>query len=195
MPKLGMEPVRRRALIGAAIEAIHEKGSLDVTVGQIARRAGVSSALAHHYFGAKEDLILATMRHLLAELGADLRERLAGQTNAYARLRAIVLANIGERQFTAEVISAWLVFYVMAQGVPGARRLLAVYQKRLMSNLTHALGRLAPRADAMRIAEGTAALIDGIYIRRALRDGEPDAESARALVMDYVDTQLKALRR
>ena len=76
MPKTGMEPIRRRALISAAIETIHDRGYCDVTVGQIARRAGVSSALAHHYFGSKEDLLIATMRHLLQELGVAIVERL-----------------------------------------------------------------------------------------------------------------------
>ena len=73
MPKIGMEPLRRRALIDATISAIGERGSLDVTMSDIAGRAGVSSALAHHYFGAKDDLLEATMRHLLADLGRDMR--------------------------------------------------------------------------------------------------------------------------
>ncbi len=72
MPKIGMEPLRRRELIDAAIRTIGQRGSLDVTVAQIAHEAGVSPALAHHYFGGKDKLILATMRHLLRELGQDL---------------------------------------------------------------------------------------------------------------------------
>ena len=68
MPKLGMEPVRRQALIDAAITAIGERGSLDVTTSQIAGIAGVSSALAYHYFCAKGDLLQATIRHLLSKL-------------------------------------------------------------------------------------------------------------------------------
>jgi len=36
-------------------------------------------------------------------------------------------------------------------------------------------------------------LIDGLYIRRALKGGPPDPASAMALVEDYVDTQLAAL--
>src|SRR6186713_3040223 len=77
MPKIGMEPLRRRALIDATISAIGEHGSIDVTMSDIAGRAGVSSALAHHYFGAKEDLLQATMRHLLADLGRDTVRALA----------------------------------------------------------------------------------------------------------------------
>ena len=82
MPKIGMEPLRRRALIDATISAIGERGSLDVTMSEIAGRAGVSSALAHHYFGAKDELLQATMRHLLAELNADTRQALAGSTQS-----------------------------------------------------------------------------------------------------------------
>ena len=48
MPKVGMEPIRRAALVEATIAAIGEAGSLEVTVSQIAKRAGMSSALAHH---------------------------------------------------------------------------------------------------------------------------------------------------
>ena len=72
-PRSGMAEARRRALIGAALKEISDRGSLDVTVAQIATRDGVSSALAHHYFGANDDLILATMRHLLAGMSAGCR--------------------------------------------------------------------------------------------------------------------------
>ena len=50
MPKLGMEPIRKAALVNATIVEVGRTGSLDVTVGQIAKRAGMSTALAHHYF-------------------------------------------------------------------------------------------------------------------------------------------------
>ena len=42
---------------------------------------------------------------------------------------------------------------------------------------------------------GIAALIDGLYIRRALRDGLPHPVSATALVEDYVEHQLELLKR
>jgi TetR/AcrR family transcriptional repressor of bet genes len=55
-----------------------------------------------------------------------------------------------------------------------------------MSGLTG----LLPRRDADQIAETTAALIDGFYIRRALKDGVPDAATAIALIEDYLNTKL-----
>jgi len=190
MPKLGMEPLRRRALIDAAIHAIGERGSLDVTVSEIAGRAGVSSALAHHYFGGKEDLLAATMRHILRELGRDTVMAMRHAEGPRARIAAVVATSFSPSQFRPATIAAWLAFYVEAQRSDAMRRLLKVYARRLQSNLVHDLRALLPAPEAVRMAEGIAALIDGLYIRRALKDGEPDARSAIALVEDYLETKL-----
>jgi TetR/AcrR family transcriptional regulator, transcriptional repressor of bet genes len=192
MPKLGMEPLRRKALIDAAIGAIGERGSLDVTMSEIAGRAGVSSALAHHYFGAKDDLLHATMRHLLAELVADLRAALAGARTPRERVEAVITVNFSPKQFSAGTVAAWLAFYVAAQHSQPMRRLLTIYARRLHSNLMSGLRAMLPRAEAAQIAEGIAAMIDGFYIRRALKQGEPDAAFAIRLVTDYLDVKLAA---
>lgn len=191
MPKVGMEPLRRRALIDAAVATIGEAGTLDVRMSDIAGRAGVSSALAHHYFGAKDDLLRATMRSLLADLGRELRFSLNKAQTPRERVSAIIAVNFSTPQFSPDVVAAWLTFYVEAQRSPDMRRLLAVYARRLHSNLTHALSALMPRSQASRTAEGIAALIDGLYIRRALKHGAPDPGSAIALVEDYVTMKLR----
>ncbi|RWK57343.1 transcriptional regulator BetI [Mesorhizobium sp.] len=190
MPKIGMEPLRRRALIDATISAIGERGSLDVTMSEIAGRAGVSSALAHHYFGAKDELLLATMRHILAELTSDMRRALRSASTARQRVSAVVAVNFSDAQFQPETIAAWLAFYVEAQKSPALRRLLKVYARRLHSNLLSGLTGILPRSEADRLAEATAALIDGLYIRRALKDGVPNAATAIALIEDYLETKL-----
>jgi TetR/AcrR family transcriptional repressor of bet genes len=195
MPKVGMEPLRRKALIDATISAIGERGSLDVTMSEIAGRAGVSSALAHHYFGAKDELLQATMRHILAELGGDGRAALSAATTDRERVSAIIAVNFSEKQFQPETIAAWLAFYVEAQKSPELRRLLRVYARRLHSNLMSGLIGLMPRGEAERTAEAIAALIDGFYIRRALKDGIPNAGSAIAIIEDYLATQLSQKAR
>lgn len=182
MPKVGMEPVRRQALIAAVIDAIHDRGLGQVTMSEIARRAGVSAGLAHHYFGNKNQLLLATMRHLLAELGDEIQGRLSDAETARDRIRAIVEGNFSACQFRPAVISAWLAFYVEAQTDAEARRLLKIYQKRLTSNLLHALQELASREQAVEVAEMAAAMIDGLWIRRSLAGEAPDSTSAVNLV-------------
>ena len=104
----------------------------------------------------------------------------------------MVKGNFSAAQFRPAVISAWLAFYVQAQNDPEARRLLRIYRRRLESNLLHPLRELTTRDHALRVAETAAALIDGLWIRRSLADGNPDPEGAAALVEDAV---FEALRR
>ena len=168
MPKLGMEPIRKDALVKATITEIGRTGSLDVTVSQIAKRAGMSSALAHHYFGSKEDMFLAAMRHVMTIYGAEVRGALSVAQTPMERIEAIVVASFSPANFRREAVGAWLNFWVLAQTVPQAKRLVAVYQRRLKSNLLVGLRPLAgARAEA--IAEGLGALIDGLYLRQVLR--------------------------
>lgn len=190
MPKVGMEPIRRAALVSATIVEIGRTGSLDVTVSQIAKRAGMSSALAHHYFGSKEQIFLAAMRHILTLYGAEVRGALAAAEGPRGRLNAIIRASFAASSFRREVIGAWLNFYVLSQTLPEAKRLLSVYQARLQSNLMHDLRPLLG-ARAAGVARGVGALIDGVYIREALKKGAPDGTAAAALVLGYLQQELE----
>ncbi|WP_323036171.1 choline-responsive transcriptional repressor BetI [Pararhodobacter sp.] len=190
MPKIGMEPIRRASLIKATIAEIGDVGSLEVTVSRIAKRAGMSSALAHHYFGSKHAIFLAAMRHVLTVFGAEVRGALTAAETPELRVRAVIRASFSGANFRREVISAWLNFYVLAQTQPEARRLLRVYQRRLISNLTHGLRPIA-KGRHQTIARTIAAMIDGAYLHAALGPETPDALSAEALVEAYLSLALK----
>lgn len=188
MPKLGMEPIRRAALVEATIAELGAAGSLDITVSQIARRAGVSSALAHHYFGGKEDIFVAAMRHVLTELRREAVGLLSQAQSPRARLDALIAANFAPSSFEPETITAWMQFYALARRSGKAARLLRVYQSRLRSNLCAALRPQSRHPE--RDAEAIAALIDGIYLRSA-HHPNPDAEAARTHVARVVDAVLE----
>lgn len=191
MPRIGMEPLRRQALIDAAIGAIGARGSLDVTMQDIAGRAGVSPALAHHYFGAKDDLLAATLRHLLSELASEARNALAiAGDSGRARVEALIEVNLAGRQFEPATVSAWMAFYGEARRQPAVARLLAIYARRLRSNLMSGLILLLPRGRAEDAADVLAALIDGLYLRRAIHSGAPEHSVAIALARRTFDALL-----
>jgi len=191
MRRTNVEPIRKAALVNAAISEIADAGTLEVTVGQIARRAGMSAALAHHYFGSKEALFLAAMRHVLTVYGAEVRGALALARGPRARLDAILRASFSATNFRRDVVGAWLNFYVLAQTVPEARRLLAVYQRRLRSNLVAALRPLVG-AEAGHVADRIGAMIDGVYLREALGQRAPDGQTAVAQVGAVIADALAA---
>jgi TetR/AcrR family transcriptional repressor of bet genes len=190
MPKIGAEAIRRKAMVEAAIVEIGEAGSLEVTVSQIARRAGMSPALAHHYFGSKDRMFLAAMRHILTLYAVSVRQRLASATTPLARIHAVIDASFAPDQFDPEVVAAWLNFYVRALQSGAASRLLQVYARRLHSNLVFNLRQIVDETQAQSIAQGLAALIDGFYIRHALQDFAPGREEVRAMVLDYLELSI-----
>ncbi len=174
-----MEPIRRDALVRATIAEIGAAGSLDVTVASIARRAGMSSALAHHYFGGKEQIFLAAMRRILTDFGAEARAALR-DADRHGRANAIIRASFAPSCFAPATISAWMTFYVLAQTNPQALRLWRIYQRRMFTNLTHALRPLTVEPEDT--AATLVALIDGLYLRSALHDPEtPEKATAHAL--------------
>lgn len=179
-----MEPIRRAALVQAAIQEIGEARTLEVPVSRIAKRAGMSSALAHHYFGSKDDMFLAAMRHILTLYGKEVRAHLRGESDPKARIEAIIRAGFTPANFRPEVVSAWLSFYVLAQTSPRAGRLLSVYHRRLQSNLVHELRPLTG-ARATGIATRLGGLIDGLYLRAAL-----SPELTGPIATDHVLTAL-----
>jgi TetR/AcrR family transcriptional repressor of bet genes len=189
MPKLGMEPIRRTALVEATIAEIGAKGSLDVTVGQIAKRAGMSSALAHHYFGGKDQIFLAAMQQILRDFGSEVRERLRAAETSHARAVAIIEASFAPVCFDPATISAWMTLYSSAQTNPDTLRLLRIYQARLKSNLVHALRPLSPTPAGH--ADLLAALIDGLYLRAALSRTKT-ADAARKAALSALSNILEA---
>ena len=181
MARIGAEPERRQSLIEAAAAMIGEQGSLDVTVKDIAARAGMSSALAFHYFGGKDEIITQTMRYLLREFSREVSAQLQLAKTPAQRVDAILRASFAQSQFDRNTVAAWLVFYLRAYSSPPAARLLHVYHRRLHSNLVHALSPLSGKQAATNLAEVIASLIDGIYIRHALKP--EGAERAEALTI------------
>ncbi|WP_296425450.1 transcriptional regulator BetI [Yoonia sp.] len=189
MPKLGMEPIRRAALVKATIDEIGAMGNLDVTVRDIAKRAGMSSALAHHYFGGKDQIFLAAMRHTLTIFGAEVRAALAGAKGHQARVAAIVQASFASTNFQPKVIAAWLNFYVLAQTSADAQRLLRIYQRRLHSNLVHDLRPLLG-GRAQGAATRIGSLIDGQYLRQGLLRDAGGTADATTLVLALLELEL-----
>lgn len=190
MPKLGMEPIRRAALVEATIHEIGVVGTLDVTVSRIAKRAGMSSALAHHYFGSKDQIFMAAMRHTLTVYGAEVRGALSMAKTPLERATAIIRTSFSAMNFRSEVVAAWLNFYVLAQTHPEANKLLRIYQARLRSNLTHAMRPLIG-ARAAASADRIAALIDGLYLRHTLGGTSPNPEYPVAVALGLLAQELE----
>ncbi len=194
MPKVGMEPIRRRQLIAATIAAIHEEGLANTTLSQISRRAGLSTGIVSHYFQDKAGLLEATMRSLTESLRRSVIVQQAKAHTDEERVFAVIDANFAPDQCAPDVVTAWLSFWAQVAHSAALSRIQRIYERRLASNLLYPLNRLLPRVEAHRLAAGLAALIDGLWLRCALTNGALAPGEARAIARDYFTTQLAASR-
>lgn len=191
MPKLGMEPIRRRQLIQATMQAIDEAGLADATVVRIAKRAGVSAGIISHYFGGKDGLLEATMRQILGDLGdAVASRRAASESSPKAQVRAIIDGNFDRSQVSQSVMKTWLAFWASSMHRDHLQRLQHVNARRLYSNLCHQFRRCLPRHQARDAARALAAMIDGLWLRGALAPEGLDVDCARRMAYDFLETQL-----
>lgn len=195
MPKLGMEPIRRRQLIDATIAAIHEAGMAEATISKISARAGVSSGIIHHYFEDKTALLEATLRSLASDLRSAAIARLRQAHSPRARVLAVIEGLLAPEQLAPQAISAWLAFWPLVRTDPRFARIQTVLIRRAHSNLMSGLRDLLPPAEASRLATGLSILLDGLWLRTALSDGTFDREAARKMAIDYLDLSLQAGRR
>ena len=83
---------RRDQILDAANELFAERGYDEVTIEDIAKRAGVTRGLVHHYFGGRKEVYIA----LVERLGAVREEQLRAPVGRSARARV------------ADSVSRWL---------------------------------------------------------------------------------------
>jgi AcrR family transcriptional regulator len=77
-------------LIRSAYKVMGEKGLSHLSLQDVADEAGVSKAILPYYFDSKENLILLTMRWVLARVAQRIREAIDGVEGAEEKVSAMV---------------------------------------------------------------------------------------------------------
>lgn len=190
MPKVGIEPVRKKQLIEATLISISEYGLRGTTINTISRIAGMSSGIISHYFGGKQGLIEATIRYLLEQLKVTLLERVSRSgATPRERLLMIVEANFTHVQQSDAATRTWLSFWAQAMHDKELAKLQKINNLRLLSNLRYSYKQLMPPEKAVDAAKMTAAMIDGFWLRSALSDvSDSDFKEAEVLCKHFIDT-------
>ena len=190
MPKIGMKPIRRAQLIEATFECIYRHGFAGTTIARVAEQAGLSTGIISHYFGNKDGLLEATMRGLLRQLDIIARTHNKDSKDPKERIIAIIGSNFAEQQVTPEATTVWLAFWAQALHVPSLTRLQRANLNRLRSNLRYWLKQLLPAARARTVADGLAAMIDGLWLYGAFQQDGIQQDEARRICLNYLDLEL-----
>ena len=188
MPKVGMKELREQQLIEATLESVAQYGLHNATIVTISRLAGLSSGIISHYFGGKQGLVDATVKHLLSQLKVALLEHTQDKVLTHEqRLIAIIEANFSQTQRSVAATKTWLSFWAQSMHEPGLARLQHINNRRLYSNLLHSYRHILDSESAVIAAKQTAAMIDGCWLRSALSPRpEEEFSQAQALCKKFI---------
>lgn len=194
MAKVGTEKLRKQQLIDATIKSIESHGFQGTTIMTISREAQMSAGIISHYFGNKQGLVLATIRHLLEQLKQGLLQQIAQSKETLTpelRLQMIVDSNFDCFQQSTSVTRTWLCFWAQALHDPELARLQAVNSKRLQSNLLYSYKQIiSDPTQANLAAEMTAAMIDGLWLRSSLSQASiEEFKKAEQLCKAFITSQ------
>ncbi len=123
MPKLGMEPIRRAAVIKAAQECLAEYGYETTTMQAIAQRANCSTGTVNHYFKNKEDVLISAMRSASRSVGERMRQVLEETANPWRRLDRVIALSLPDSPDDRREWYISLTFWVKAINNPNLRHL------------------------------------------------------------------------
>lgn len=186
----------RDRILEAACELIAAEGIDEVRIARVAMRAGASTALVHHYFSTREELLEQALLHSF-ELAGDERfgdepasERTA--TRALARMleECLPLPGSQERDWVL-----WVELWLRAVRDPELRPVAAQLYERYRSWLASGIragvesGEFEP-CDPDAVADHAMALLDGFGVRALLGDPSMDVARARKTIAGLLAADL-----
>ena len=187
----------RERILEAACDLIAAEGIDDVRIARVAMRAGASTALVHHYFSTREELLEQAILHSFETVGEERFAETGGEepdaTAALAEAIEECLPRPGqlERDWVL-----WVELWLRAAREPDLRPLAATLYARYHEWLEDVLkrgvdsGEFKAPGDVSALTDRTMALLDGLGLRALLRDPTMDIDAARAQVADFLAPQL-----
>lgn len=181
MSRVSINTIRRAELQKAAYEVVHKLGFNAATVEDVARHAGVSKGIVHHYFDSKHHLLEYATRYAQGILGHAALERLRKVKSPSERLWAIIEANFAPEIMNPQYFRLWF------EALDDKRLsfLFDIIELRNRSNLEFALKKLMPPQDAPDTANAIINLYDGYWILVSI-DPAISREHALSMIADYI---------
>lgn len=193
MPKVGMEPIRRRQIISATMVCIYEEGMAKTSLQRIARRAEMTSGLILHYFGDKAGLFEAVYHDLHRRLKEETAVRLQQVTTPHEQLFAILEAQVCDEMVEPKTVATWLALSAKAAEMPIIAELEQRNAQELVSETGIILQQIGLEAEAAtEIAEELMALIYGLWLNLALHT-VATPEQARSVLFRFLKARIPQL--
>ena len=185
---------RRIEMLRAAAELICERGFGDTRIADVAKRAGVSSALVIYYFGTRDRLLVDALRYS-EESGYEAAEKMLAELPSLHERLSFLIKWTCVPESDNEMPGAWgLWFDLWAQAfrhdeVKAGRVELDARWRSMIADAVKSAD-LDVDVDARMFALEFSALLDGLSIQVALDDPEVDSAVAYDVAMRFAEREL-----
>ena len=185
---------RRVQMLRAAAELVCERGFSETRISDVAKRAGVSSALVIYYFGTRDRLLVDALRYS-EESGYEAAERMLAEIPSLRERLSLLIQWTCVPEAENEIPGAWgLWFDLWAQAfrhdeVKAGRVELDARWRRMIADAVESAD-LDTEDDAKMFALEFSALLDGLSIQVALEDPEVDSTVAYDIAMRFAEREL-----
>ncbi|GFG52796.1 TetR family transcriptional regulator [Mycolicibacterium agri] len=186
---------RRIEMLRAAAELICERGFGDTRIADVAKRAGVSSALVIYYFGTRDRLLVDALRYSEESFYEAAERMLSEVSSLRERLSLLIKWTCVPEANDDEIPGAWgLWFDLWAQAFrhdevkAGRVELDARWRQMIIDAIKSA--DLDTDVDPRMFALEFSALLDGLSIQVALEDPEVDSAVAYDIAMRFAEREL-----
>ena len=185
---------RRVQMLRAAAELVCERGFSETRISDVAKRAGVSSALVIYYFGTRDRLLVDALRYS-EESGYEAAERMLAEVPSLRERLSLLIQWTCVPEADNEIPGAWgLWFDLWAQAFrhdeeKAGRVELDARWRRMIADAVESAD-LDSEVDAKMFALEFSALLDGLSIQVALEDPEVDSKVAYDIAMRFAEREL-----
>jgi TetR/AcrR family transcriptional repressor of bet genes len=183
---------RRQQLIDATIKCISNKGLGSVTLGDVAREAGLSQGIVNLHFNSKENLLAETLRFLADEYDSAFMQTVEKHApDAGATLLALMQMDLRPAVCERQKLAVWFAFWGEVKSVPTYQKISAAYDDKYSEILCELSDRIIAEGgyeniDGRTVMNALSSLTDGLWLTYLIHPKSFDRNEAMKSVYSYL---------
>lgn len=195
-PRPDVSEERKGQILDAAISVFSRLGFVRARMEDVARESGLAKGTLYLYYGSKDDLIAALLRHIFGLGMRDLRSVLSDESSSGERLLQLSRQTSRDIKRLSILLPIWFEFYAVAARNEGVRRFVKGFFHEYRSSLAVIIREGIEQgefrdADVEEVAVTLVSLFEGMTLLWAF---DPDAISIERQMEASVRLLVRGLR-
>ncbi len=185
--------VTREKLIRAGLDLFHRHGIHVVGLDRVLRKAGVTKTTFYNYFESKENFACAVIDRFGEELHERIHHRIEGSHGDDVKKHLLDVFDAWDELFDGKSFQGCLLVGagVASGDVHDPARKAAIRNKRSLLSVYEEIARKAGILKPAQFAIRFGVLVDGVLIARHLYGDQKEADEARIMASELIDSALK----